>query len=134
MIRRPPRSTLFPYTTLFRSGTISGNYFDANTASHGFLRDPDGAIIKYDVPGAGAGFRQGTVGASINPAGELASYYVDDGNVFHGYLRAPHGAITTFDVPGAGTGPFQGTFPFVNNPAGVVTGLDVDANRSEEHT
>src|SRR5256885_8388923 len=23
MIRRPPRSTLFPYTTLFRSGTIS---------------------------------------------------------------------------------------------------------------
>src|SRR5260221_3540743 len=24
MIRRPPRSTLFPYTTLFRSGTGSG--------------------------------------------------------------------------------------------------------------
>src|SRR5437763_9935803 len=23
MLRRPPRSTLFPYTTLFRSGTIS---------------------------------------------------------------------------------------------------------------
>src|SRR5947209_13477028 len=26
MIRRPPRSTLFPYTTLFRSITESGNY------------------------------------------------------------------------------------------------------------
>src|SRR3712207_2260368 len=25
MIRRPPRSTLFPYTTLFRSGEISGS-------------------------------------------------------------------------------------------------------------
>src|SRR3712207_8886986 len=25
MIRRPPRSTLFPYTTLFRSWKISGN-------------------------------------------------------------------------------------------------------------
>src|SRR5689334_24685203 len=25
MIRRPPRSTLFPYTTLFRSTTFSGN-------------------------------------------------------------------------------------------------------------
>src|SRR5437870_6596608 len=25
MIRRPPRSTLFPYTTLFRSITFSGN-------------------------------------------------------------------------------------------------------------
>src|SRR3712207_8974607 len=24
MIRRPPRSTLFPYTTLFRSGTVGG--------------------------------------------------------------------------------------------------------------
>jgi len=24
MIRRPPRSTLFPYTTLFRSWTVSG--------------------------------------------------------------------------------------------------------------
>src|SRR5260221_10809483 len=24
MIRRPPRSTLFPYTTLFRSGAIDG--------------------------------------------------------------------------------------------------------------
>src|SRR2546429_3717383 len=25
MIRRPPRSTLFPYTTLFRSGVIAGS-------------------------------------------------------------------------------------------------------------
>jgi len=25
MIRRPPRSTLFPYTTLFRSGALTGN-------------------------------------------------------------------------------------------------------------
>src|SRR3712207_8222189 len=25
MIRRPPRSTLFPYTTLFRSGHVLGN-------------------------------------------------------------------------------------------------------------
>src|SRR3712207_6863122 len=33
MIRRPPRSTLFPYTTLFRSGglTASGNPFDGST-------------------------------------------------------------------------------------------------------
>src|SRR2546428_10283035 len=25
MIRRPPRSTLFPYTTLFRSNVVTGN-------------------------------------------------------------------------------------------------------------
>src|SRR5256884_9361122 len=26
MIRRPPRSTLFPYTTLFRSNTLNANH------------------------------------------------------------------------------------------------------------
>ena len=29
MIRRPPRSTLFPYTTLFRSISDNGKGFDA---------------------------------------------------------------------------------------------------------
>src|SRR2546430_8658966 len=28
MIRRPPRSTLFPYTTLFRSGGSAANVYD----------------------------------------------------------------------------------------------------------
>src|SRR2546430_12751968 len=48
MIRRPPRSTLFPYTTLFRSrlllqthgepegGPSSDRAFDADTAVHHF--------------------------------------------------------------------------------------------------
>src|SRR5882672_12567161 len=39
MIRRPPRSTLFPYTTLFRSG--AGKSTRANSTSHpvmGWLR------------------------------------------------------------------------------------------------
>src|SRR3712207_7234971 len=30
MIRRPPRSTLFPYTTLFRSEDVSGGTFTVN--------------------------------------------------------------------------------------------------------
>src|SRR2546429_2685241 len=28
MIRRPPRSTLFPYTTLFRSTNLASHFFD----------------------------------------------------------------------------------------------------------
>src|SRR2546422_7346325 len=32
MIRRPPRSTLFPYTTLFRSGFGMGKEINANLA------------------------------------------------------------------------------------------------------
>src|SRR5690242_21475662 len=33
MIRRPPRSTLFPYTTLFRSCGTSGRYFRMSSSS-----------------------------------------------------------------------------------------------------
>src|SRR5260370_25209502 len=32
MIRRPPRSTLFPYTTLFRSHDVEGSVIGARTA------------------------------------------------------------------------------------------------------
>src|SRR2546430_6899477 len=38
MIRRPPRSTLFPYTTLFRS-VILDRAFDDDTFSRGLERD-----------------------------------------------------------------------------------------------
>src|SRR5256885_12246880 len=41
MIRRPPRSTLFPYTTLFRSGTAPR----ARTCAHGSCdRRPEGGL------------------------------------------------------------------------------------------
>src|SRR3712207_9249005 len=45
MIRRPPRSTLFPYTTLFRSGFSPGAMFQAAVANH-----PQGQAIM--APGA----------------------------------------------------------------------------------
>src|SRR2546430_7409624 len=32
MIRRPPRSTLFPYTTLFRSRLVAGNHGSKGTS------------------------------------------------------------------------------------------------------
>src|SRR6266487_4458541 len=35
MIRRPPRSTLFPYTTLFRSGADQGLHLLQPGAGHG---------------------------------------------------------------------------------------------------
>src|SRR2546426_9012077 len=43
MIRRPPRSTLFPYTTLFRSLKA---YYDANQAD---FRTPDRVRAEYIV-------------------------------------------------------------------------------------
>src|SRR5256885_11563562 len=41
MIRRPPRSTLFPYTTLFRSGSVADGLGDR--ASHAQRPAPAGA-------------------------------------------------------------------------------------------
>src|SRR5258706_9594198 len=40
MIRRPPRSTLFPYTTLFRSDEVAVS--QAQQALHVFVDDQDG--------------------------------------------------------------------------------------------
>src|SRR5438105_10741165 len=38
MIRRPPRSTLFPYTTLFRSGLAPAVHVDDDMAALGAVR------------------------------------------------------------------------------------------------
>src|SRR2546422_10116167 len=48
MIRRPPRSTLFPYTTLFRSkdDPDKKNYFD-NMATIEWPDGPDGKKARY---------------------------------------------------------------------------------------
>src|SRR3712207_8959220 len=39
MIRRPPRSTLFPYTTLFRSGFRRASHQPERSMSNGFRTD-----------------------------------------------------------------------------------------------
>src|SRR3989441_12271863 len=47
MIRRPPRSTLFPYTTLFRSRGYSRTDFAAfvNQRSDPLVLSPDGQLV-----------------------------------------------------------------------------------------
>src|SRR5262245_64762340 len=49
IIRRPPRSTLFPYTTLFRS------LFRRRTARHAECRDQPGDLPGVRVPHPGDG-------------------------------------------------------------------------------
>src|SRR5438132_8028402 len=45
MIRRPPRSTLFPYTTLFRSDAVGSVVLDYCAAVRGILNDDQGGPL-----------------------------------------------------------------------------------------
>src|SRR2546426_7300439 len=50
MIRRPPRSTLFPYTTLFRSALRGGSVLDrAGKQGDAAARDPLAAEVRARV-------------------------------------------------------------------------------------
>src|SRR3712207_7051333 len=61
MIRRPPRSTLFPYTTLFRSGEAE------REQQHGAGGVADGGVRGGAQPGAG-GRADGHVAGGERPA------------------------------------------------------------------
>src|SRR2546430_125411 len=52
MIRRPPRSTLFPYTTLFRSPLFA---FGPGRSVDGLTWSPDGTKLAFVGRGAGLG-------------------------------------------------------------------------------
>src|SRR5689334_24080245 len=71
MIRRPPRSTLFPYTTLFRSPEAVGD------------RDAEGSELGAGVPGplvhaadAGRGIRADRKSTRLNSSHSSISYAV----------------------------------------------------------
>src|SRR3712207_8487895 len=58
MIRRPPRSTLFPYTTLFRSGSLVIQptealiSIDVNTGRYTGKKDPEKTILRTNLEAA----------------------------------------------------------------------------------
>ena len=64
-------------------GLIVGYYFDANSVIHGFLRNPDGAITKFDPTGS-----TGTYVYGLNREGAVTGFYSDVNGVSHGFLRA----------------------------------------------
>src|SRR2546421_9792119 len=54
MIRRPPRSTLFPYTTLFRSGGGRRSFREARVEAHVLAGDAqrafEVAVVAFEPP------------------------------------------------------------------------------------
>src|SRR3712207_8900423 len=67
MIRRPPRSTLFPYTTLFRSGFFASEMTD---------QYPDGYLeqMVHRVPAGRKGEAHELAAAAIFLASDAAAY------------------------------------------------------------
>src|SRR2546430_8578490 len=66
MIRRPPRSTLFPYTTLFRSAKVGGYFVLVfpQEANRGPPRSISGRIGELCRPDAGFRGRKAPSGAT----------------------------------------------------------------------
>lgn len=67
------------------AGVATGQYVDASNVSHGFVRDRDGAITRFDVPGAGNAFP-----VSINAEGMITGTYTDANGTTRGFVRRDH--------------------------------------------
>src|SRR2546430_9837245 len=85
MIRRPPRSTLFPYTTLFRSPTPVGHPPSSGPAAS-VVRRPDPVAARLlaglddalgvHQPGASVGHRPDRKSTRLNSSHSQISYAV----------------------------------------------------------
>src|SRR5256885_6585738 len=73
MIRRPPRSTLFPYTTLFRSCTTTKLTRTATTSDAGNYRLAELPVCVYKVSVSAQGDRKST---RLNSSHLVISYAV----------------------------------------------------------
>src|SRR5262245_27560410 len=82
------------------NGAIKGWYTDDSNLHHGFVRDKHGAIVEFDVPGAGTGPGQGPNVYSIAPNGAVTGFFLDSNNVVHGFLREAHGALGSLKFNG----------------------------------
>src|SRR5258708_8404760 len=83
MIRRPPRSTLFPYTTLFRSTAYArGHYprrisYPGQTRQHHQGRQPGAqATHQVDVLDDAVEFAQDRKSTRLNSSHQIISYAV----------------------------------------------------------
>src|SRR2546425_10721556 len=73
MIRRPPRSTLFPYTTLFRSARLASEDRAGQSPRHALAAGGDDAVavevlLEHDLLGGGHGDGVEALTAAPGPA------------------------------------------------------------------
>src|SRR5713101_4434471 len=116
----PPGSQGTSPVSINPAGQITGNYFDANFTTHGFLRASDGTFTSFDAPGAS----HGTFPAFITPQGLIVGTYFDATFITQPFLRATDGTFTTFQIPSPGAS----IYALVANSAGVIAGAFFDSN------
>src|ERR1035441_651330 len=122
MIRRPPRSTLFPYTTLFRSeqkpaGELSPGERMEPGALRGGLRPFDPGLSAYQVSGQRL---PGACGTDCRPlAGALVAHRLPRP------CSRPDSRLTVHD---------HGVYLVFADPGGTVPLPRRLVSRSEEHT
>src|SRR3989449_11760061 len=65
MIRRPPRSTLFPYTTLSRSRRFTISKIDSTTSVASFFEKPTFSYMRSTISAFVMVMAQGLLGAEL---------------------------------------------------------------------
>jgi probable HAF family extracellular repeat protein len=99
-------------------GEITGEFKDASSVVHGFIRHQDGTFSSFDAPRASTAAGLGTLPRQINNSGEVAGFYnAGPKGVRHGFVRHPDGSFTVIDPPGS-----IGTVVQSLNERGQVTG------------
>src|SRR3989441_13259984 len=126
MIRRPPRSTLFPYTTLFRSTTA--------TAVQGVAVFPTLSINRsgsgYRLSATASGVSGSTSAAFTIAAGAVAqlAFTVQPSNATAGATIAPAVQVTARDAQGNTVPGFAGNVAVAigTNHGGTLSGTTTE--------
>src|SRR2546429_6434671 len=98
MIRRPPRSTLFPYTTLFRSRVAEFLRADRRVASvsyAGFPESPYYALVQKYLGGRACSDRKSTRLNSSHGSISDAVFFLKKKKHHTNYHSAPHTRLAT---------------------------------------
>src|SRR5260221_782052 len=119
MIRRPPRSTLFPYTTLFQTLFIGNDATAIKTLNIGSTKTTSTTSIFSGTGNIllGSNSGNGTVVVQPNAGGQAALQIIDNG--LGDLFTASAGATTKFTISNTGSASQSGSLTF--DTAGTIS-------------
>lgn len=100
------------------SGFVAGYFYDSNSVTHGFLRNPAGTITTFDPPNSGGGTRV----TAMNNSGLLIGIYTGQDRQQHGFVRAIDGTFSDVPLPAYGANPPQNAMPASIDDNGDIAG------------